>query len=57
MFPIYGGKCLSCKAIQNWVEKFSQGHLKVTNDETGVELAGTNVSVLVEDMSRNKCFY
>jgi hypothetical protein len=23
-FPVYGGKCLSCKAVHNWVEKFSQ---------------------------------
>jgi hypothetical protein len=23
MFPIYGGKCLSCKAGHSWVEKFS----------------------------------
>jgi hypothetical protein len=21
MFPVYGGKCLSCKAVHNWVEK------------------------------------
>jgi hypothetical protein len=21
MFPVYGGKCLSCKAVRNWVEK------------------------------------
>jgi hypothetical protein len=24
MFPVYGGKCLSCKAVRNWVKKFSQ---------------------------------
>jgi hypothetical protein len=24
MFPVYGGKCLSRKAVHNWVEKFSQ---------------------------------
>jgi hypothetical protein len=28
MCLVYGGKCLSCKAVHNWVEKFSQGHLK-----------------------------
>jgi hypothetical protein len=22
MFPVYGGKCLSRKAVHNWVEKF-----------------------------------
>jgi hypothetical protein len=32
MLPIYGGKCLSCKAVHNWVERFSQGRLKVTDD-------------------------
>jgi hypothetical protein len=21
MFPVYGGMCLSCKAVHNWVEK------------------------------------
>jgi hypothetical protein len=25
VFPVYCGKCLSRKAVQNWVEKFSQG--------------------------------
>jgi hypothetical protein len=29
MFPVYSGKCLSHKAVHNWVEKFSQGHSKV----------------------------
>jgi hypothetical protein len=32
MFPIYGGKCLSHKAVHNWVVKFSQGRLKVADD-------------------------
>jgi hypothetical protein len=32
MFPVYSGKCLSRKAVHNWVEKFSQGRLKVTDD-------------------------
>jgi hypothetical protein len=26
IFPFYGGKCLSCKAVHNWVEQFYQGH-------------------------------
>jgi hypothetical protein len=29
MFPVYGGKCLSCKALHN-----PQGHLEVTTDDT-----------------------
>jgi hypothetical protein len=32
MFPLYGGKCLSRKAVHNWVEKFNQGRQKVTDD-------------------------
>jgi hypothetical protein len=36
MFPTYAGKCLSRKAVHNWVEKFSQGLSKVAADETEV---------------------
>jgi hypothetical protein len=36
MFPVYGGTCLSPKAVHNWVEKFSQGRSKVAYDETEV---------------------
>jgi hypothetical protein len=32
MFPVYGGKCLLHKAVHDWVDKFSQGHLKVADD-------------------------
>jgi hypothetical protein len=32
MFAVYGGKCLSRKAVHNWVEKFSQGRSKVADD-------------------------
>jgi hypothetical protein len=32
MFPLYGGKCLSRKAILNWVDKFSHGRSKVADD-------------------------
>jgi hypothetical protein len=32
MFPVYGGKCLSRKAVHNWVEEFSQGRSKVADD-------------------------
>jgi hypothetical protein len=31
-FPVYCQKCLSCKVVHKWVEKFSQGRSKVTND-------------------------
>jgi hypothetical protein len=32
MFPVYGGMCLSCKQIHNWLKKLSQGCSKVTDD-------------------------
>jgi hypothetical protein len=33
MFPVYGGKCLWHKAVPSWVRKFSEGCLKVTDDD------------------------
>jgi hypothetical protein len=33
IFPVYSGKCLPCKMVHNWVEKFSQGCSKVADDE------------------------
>jgi thiamine kinase-like enzyme len=36
MFPIYGWKCSSCKAVHNWVEKLSQARSEVADDETEV---------------------
>jgi hypothetical protein len=32
MFSVYGGTCLSRKAVHNWVEKFTQGCSKVADD-------------------------
>jgi hypothetical protein len=32
MFPVYSGKYLLCKAVHNWVDKFSQGRSKATGD-------------------------
>jgi hypothetical protein len=32
IFPVYGGKCLSRKAVHNCVEKYSQGSLKLVDD-------------------------
>jgi hypothetical protein len=32
MFSVFGRKCLSHKAFHSWVEKFSQGCSKVTDD-------------------------
>jgi hypothetical protein len=32
MFLVYDEKCLSRKAVHNWVEKFSEGLSKVADD-------------------------
>jgi hypothetical protein len=75
-FPVYGGKCFSCKVVHSRVKKFPQGRLKVTDDETEVrnwlrqqsrtsmmrvlmhwQRDGTGVSMLLEDMLRNKYFF
>jgi hypothetical protein len=36
MLPVDGGKCLSRKAVHNWIENFSQGRSKDSDDETEV---------------------
>jgi hypothetical protein len=44
MFSVYDEKCLSRKAVHDWVEKFSQGRSKVADDaRTCVEVAETTV--------------
>jgi hypothetical protein len=44
IFPVYGGKCLSRKAVHNWIEKYSQGRSKVADDARPVaEVAETTV--------------
>jgi hypothetical protein len=71
MFPVYGGKCLSRKAVhklgdrcfaddeevetevRKWLRQQSKGFCTAGFDM----LVGTGVSMLVEDMSRNKCFF
>jgi hypothetical protein len=45
MFPVYGGKCLSRKAVHSWVEKFSHGRSKVADDaRPRAEVAETTVN-------------
>jgi hypothetical protein len=75
MLPVYGGKCLSCKAIHIWVEKYGKRFADDKEVETEVQkwlrqqskdfyAVGfdalvkhwASVSLLVEDMSRIKCF-
>jgi hypothetical protein len=47
MFLVYGEKCLSRKAVHNWVEKLSQGRLKVTDvAQSDAEVAETTVKRL-----------
>jgi hypothetical protein len=36
MFPVYGGKCLSRKAVHNWVEK--RGKRSVDDEEVATEV-------------------
>jgi hypothetical protein len=38
-FPVCSGKCLSHKAVRNWVEKFSEGRSKVADARPGAEVA------------------
>jgi hypothetical protein len=48
IFAVYGGKCLSRKAVHDWVDKFYQGLSKVANDDRpGVEVAQTTVKRLL----------
>jgi hypothetical protein len=48
MFPVYGGKCLSRKVVHNWIEKFSQGRSKATdNGRPCAEVAETTVKTSI----------
>jgi hypothetical protein len=44
MFPVYGGNCLSHKAVYNWVPNIS---LMMKRSKRGVEMAETTVKRLV----------
>jgi hypothetical protein len=47
MFPVNGGKCLSCKVVHNWVENFSQARSEVAdNARPGAEVTETTVKGL-----------
>jgi hypothetical protein len=44
IFPVYGGTCLSRKAVHNWAEKLSEGRSKATDDAGPcAEMAETTV--------------
>jgi transposase len=48
MLSVYGGKCLSRKAVYNWVENFSEGGSKVAYDaRSGAEVAGIKFKILL----------
>jgi hypothetical protein len=48
MFPVYGRKCLSRKAVHNWVEKFSQGRSKFADDARPSHCAETAAEATVQ---------
>jgi transposase len=55
MFPVYGGKCLSRKAVHNYVEKCSQGRSKFADDARlgrPVEIATEATVQWVEELIR-----
>jgi hypothetical protein len=54
-FPVYGKKCLSRNAVHNWVANVSL--MTKMQVSTHWYSDGRSVPVLVEDMSRNKCFF
>jgi hypothetical protein len=48
IFSVYGGKCLSRKALHSGVEKYSQGRSKVADDAPlGAEMTETTVKRLL----------
>jgi transposase len=52
---VYGNKCLSHKAVHNWIEKFSQGRSKVADDDRPgrpVEIATEATVQQVEEFIR-----
>jgi hypothetical protein len=49
MFSVYGGKCLSRRAVRNWVEKFSQERSKVADDGW----QGRHVDIATEETVRH----
>jgi hypothetical protein len=48
IFSLYVGKCLSPKAVHNWVEKHSQGRSKIADDaRPGAEVVEATVKRLL----------
>jgi hypothetical protein len=54
MFPVYGEKCLTLKAVHNWIEKFSQGLSKVADDALpGVEVTESSQKTFMLRVSKH----
>jgi transposase len=57
VFPVYCGKCFSHKAVHNWVQKFSQGRLKLADDVRlgrPVEISTEAIVHRVEELIRDE---
>ncbi|GFX44491.1 hypothetical protein TNCV_4713171 [Trichonephila clavipes] len=56
MIPTYGEKCLSHKAVYNWVKKFSQSRSKIVDDDRSgrpVLFATKSTKQQVKELIRN----
>ena len=55
MLPMYGEHCLSCQAVHNWVQKFSEGRTSIEDEHRAgrpVEIATPETLQRVEDIIR-----
>ena len=55
MLPMYGEHCLSCQAVRNWVQKFSEGQTSIEDERRAgrpVEIATPETLQRVEDIIR-----
>jgi transposase len=55
MLPMYGEHCLSCQAVHNWVQKFSEGRTSIEDEHRvgrPVEIATPATLQRVEDNIR-----
>jgi hypothetical protein len=50
MVPLYGGMCLSRKAVHNWVEKFSLGRSTVADDAPPSRPVETATEAIVQQV-------
>jgi len=55
MLPMYSEHCLSCQAVNNWVQKFSEGRTSIEDEHQAsrlVEIATLETLQCVEDIIR-----